>query len=230
MKNKNLVSNGGELEPAVITASKFWILLDNGHAKSTPGKRSPKFPDGRQFFEYEFSRDIVKRISEELQKLNISYKIVTPEVESDIPLTTRANRVNRYCEKFGKNNCLLISIHANAAGMGKDWMNARGWSVWTTKGKTKSDEYADVFYKEAEKLLPLNGMTLRKDMSDLDYDYESNFTILQKSWCPAILTENLFQDNKIDCEFLMSDKGRDVITQIHVNAIKKIVYGNKENK
>ena len=226
MKNKNLVSNGGELNPAVVTASKFWILLDNGHAKSTPGKRSPKFPDGRQFFEYEFSRDIVKRISEELKKLNINYKIVTPEVDTDIALTTRANRVNRYCEKLGKTNCLLISIHANAAGMGKDWMNARGWSVWTTKGKTKSDEYADIFYKEAEKLLPLNGMTLRKDVSDGDYDYEENFTILQKSWCPSILTENLFQDNKIDCEFLMSDKGRDVITQIHVNAIKKIVYGN----
>lgn len=229
MKNKNLVSNGGELNPAVITASKFWILLDNGHAKSTPGKRSPKFPDGRQFFEYEFSRDIVKRISEELKKLNINYKIVTPEVDTDIALTTRANRVNRYCEKLGKNNCLLISIHANAAGMGKDWMNARGWSVWTTKGKTKSDEYADIFYKEAEKILPLNGMTLRKDMSDGDYDYEENFTILQKSWCPAILTENLFQDNKIDCEFLMSDKGRDIITQIHVNAIKKIVYGKNKS-
>ena len=120
MKNKNLVSNGGELNPAVVTASKFWILLDNGHAKSTPGKRSPKFPDGKQFFEYEFSRDIVKRISEELKKLNINYKIVTPEVDTDIALTTRANRVNRYCEKLGKTNCLLISIHANAAGMGKD--------------------------------------------------------------------------------------------------------------
>jgi len=226
MKNKSLVSNGGELNPAVISASKFWILLDNGHAKSTPGKKSPKFPDGRQFFEYEFSRDIVKRISEELKKLNINYKIVTPEVDEDILLTTRANRVNRYCSNFGKTNCLLISIHANASGMGKDWMSARGWSVWTTKGKTKSDEYADIFYKEAEKLLPLNGMTLIKDKSDGDFDWESNFTILQKSWCPAILTENLFQDNKTDCEFLMSDKGRDIITQIHVNAIKQIVNGN----
>ena len=212
-----------ELPPAMITGFRFWVLLDNGHAKSTPGKRSPKFEDGRQFFEYEFSRDIVKRIAAELEKLNIPYKIVTPEVDTDIALSTRANRVNRYCSKFGKDNCLLISVHANAAGDGKKWMNGRGWSVWTTKGKTKSDKYADIFYKEAEKLLPLYGMTLRKDLTDGDYDYESNFTILYKSWCPAILTENLFQDNKIDCEFLMSDKGRDIITQIHVNAIKQIV-------
>lgn len=226
MKNKILVSNGGELEPATITASKFWVLLDNGHAKSTPGKRSPLFEDGKQFFEYEFARDIVKRISNELQKLNINYKIVTPEVDYDVPLTTRANRVNRYCSKLGKDNCLLISIHANAAGMGKDWMNARGWSVWTTKGKTDSDKYADIFYKEAEKLLPKYGMTLRRDLSDGDNDYESNFTILYKSKCPAILTENLFQDNKIDCEFLMSEQGREVITQIHVNAIKNILNIN----
>ena len=102
-------------------------------------------------------------------------------------------------------------------------MSARGWSVWTTVGNTKSDKYANIFYKEAEKLLPLYGMSVRKDLSDGDYDYESNFTILQKSLCPAILTENLFQDNKIDCEFLMSDIGRDVIAQIHVNAIKQII-------
>lgn len=226
MKNKLLVSNGGELEPAIVTASKFWVLLDNGHAKSTPGKRSPLFEDGKQFFEYEFARDIVKRISNELQKLNINYKIVTPEVDYDVPLTTRANRVNRYCSKLGKDNCLLISIHANAAGMGDKWMSARGWNVWTTKGKTKSDTYADIFYKEAEKLLPLYGMTLIKDKSDGDFDYESNFTILYKSKCPAILTENLFQDNKIDCEFLMSEQGREVITQIHVNAIKNILNIN----
>ncbi len=217
------MNNVIELNPATVTGYKFWVLLDNGHAKSTPGKRSPVFEDGKQFFEYEFARDIVNRISKELEKLNISYKIVTPEVDKDIALSTRANRVNRYCQKLGKNNCLLVSVHANASGNGKQWMPARGWSVWTTKGKTKSDAYADIFYKEAEKLLPLYGMNVRKDLSDGDYDYESDFTILYKSWCPALITENLFQDNKIDCEFLMSDKGRDVITQIHINAIKQIL-------
>jgi N-acetylmuramoyl-L-alanine amidase len=178
---KIYTSNGGELNPATITASKFVVLLDNGHAKSTPGKKSPLLDNGKRFYEYEFARDIVKRISKELDKLHISYKIVTPVVDPDIPLSTRANRVNRYCQKFGKNNCLLISIHANAAGMGDKWMNARGWSVYTTKGKTKSDEYADIFYKEAEKILPLYGMTLRKDTTDGDFDYEQDFTLLYKS-------------------------------------------------
>ena len=199
------------------------IILDNGHAKSTPGKRSPIFGNGKtQFFEYEFNRDIVKRISEKLEKLGIKYYIIVPELEEDIKLTKRANRANEICKKYGYGKCLLISVHSNAAGNGSTWMKARGWSVYTTKGVTKSDKIATIFYEEAEKLLPKYNMTLRKDMSDGDPDYESNFTILYAALCPAILTENLFYDNKIDVDFLMSEEGRNVIADIHVNAIKRI--------
>jgi len=199
------------------------IILDNGHAKSTPGKRSPIFDDGKtQFFEYEFNRDIVKRISEKLEKLGIKYYIIVPELEEDIKLTKRANRANEICKKYGTGKCLLISVHANAAGNGKTWMKGRGWSVYTTKGVTKSDKIATIFFEEAEKLLPKYNMTLRKDMSDGDPDYEENFTIIYAALCPAILTENLFYDNKIDVDFLMSEEGRDVIADIHVNAIKRI--------
>lgn len=197
------------------------ILLDNGHASSTPGKRSPEFDDGYILREYEFNRDIVRRISERLEDLGIKYHILVPEVDEDVKLTVRASRANAYCDEYGKTNCLLISVHANAAGNG-GWMNARGWSVYTTVGKTASDDYATIFFEEAEKTLKLFDMTTRKDMSDGDPDYESNFTILYNTRCPALLTENLFQDNKKDAEFLRSNIGREVITEIHVNAIKRI--------
>lgn len=65
-------------------------------------------------------------------------------------------------------------------------------------------------------------MTLRKDLSDGDPDFEENFTVIYKTKCPAILTENLFMDNKTDVAFLNSEEGRNAITQIHVNAIKHI--------
>lgn len=197
------------------------IILDNGHAKSTPGKCSPLFEDGTRFYEYEFSRDIVKRIANKLEELGIKYYIIVPEIEEDIALSKRANRANKICEQFGANKCMLISVHANAAGMGDKWMSARGWSVWTTRGVTKSDAIATMFYEEAEKILPKYNMTLRKDTTDGDPDYESNFTIIYKALCPAILTENLFQDNKTDVQFLMSDAGRNAIAEIHVNAIKR---------
>ena len=199
------------------------ILLDNGHAKSTPGKRSPKFEDGSQFFEYEFNRDIVKRIASELSKAGIKYHILVPEITSDISLSTRAARANKYCNQYGKDNCLFISIHVNAAGSGSTWMNGRGWSVYTTKGKTKSDEYATIFFEEAKKLLVPKGYTMRPDNSDGDPDQEENFTVIYKTNCPAILTENLFMDNKKDVAFLKSEAGRACIAQIHVNAIKRIV-------
>lgn len=198
------------------------ILLDNGHAQSTVGKYSPRFSDDTRFYEYSFNRDIVKRVAEGLEKLNIKYHILVPEIVKDIPLTTRAARANSYAAEYGKDKCLLISIHANAFGDGEKWNNARGWSVYTTKGKTKSDDYATIVFNEAQKLLPQYGMTLRRDMGDGDPDFEENFTILYKSTMPAILTENLFFTNKTDVEFLMSEEGKDVIAKIHINAIKTI--------
>jgi N-acetylmuramoyl-L-alanine amidase len=35
------------------------IILDSGHGADTPGKRSPKWPDGSQLFGYEFNRDVI---------------------------------------------------------------------------------------------------------------------------------------------------------------------------
>lgn len=197
------------------------MLLDNGHAKSTPGKRSPVWEDGYQFFEYEFNRDVVARIASKLDGLGIRYEIITPELEKDIKLTERAKRVNAFCKKYGKSNCFLISVHANASGKG-DWMKARGWSAYTTKGATTSDKYANILYEEAERVLPRFDMKIRKDWSDGDPDYEENFTIINSTYCPAVLTENLFMDNKEDCAFIRSDWGREIIARIHVEAIKRI--------
>lgn len=193
------------------------ILLDAGHARTTPGKRSPLFDDGKtQFFEYEFNRDIVGRIHAKLTAAGIESVILVPEVDYDVPLTERANRANKY----GVKGNLFISIHANAAGRG-EWMKARGWCVYTTKGVTKSDKIASVFWDEANKVFPQLGLTLRKDLSDGDTDIEANFTVIYKTKMPAILTENFFMDNKEDVAFLMTEYGRETIADVHVAAIKR---------
>ena len=41
--------------------------------------------------------------------------------------------------------------------------------------------------------------------------------------CPAVLTENMFQDNKSDVEFLKSEEGKEKIVSLHFNAIKKYI-------
>ena len=208
----SIISNPSTLNTRLV------VLLDNGHASTTPGKRSP---DG-QLREYEVNRDLVSRISKGLTKKGIRNYIIVPEVDVDVALSKRADRANQYCDEYGKDNCLFISVHVNAAGNGTEWMNGRGFSVWTTKGKTKSDEYADIFWDEMNEVLTPLGMTMRKDTSDGDKDYESNFTVIYKTKCAALLTENLFMDNKIDKRFLMTDEGRQAIADGHVNAIMRI--------
>ena len=225
VKPEPVVVNEPE-KPKKYAGKNFYVLLDNGHAKSTPGKRSPLLADGNRFYEWEFNRDIVSRIAEGLDALGIKYHILVPEVEKDVALSERANRANEYCKKYGTKNCMMISVHSNALGNGNDWQSAGKWSVWTTVGVTKSDEYGKVIYKVAEEMLAKYGFGCRdgkvQGNGNAGPDYEENFTVLYKTWCPAILTENLFYTNKKECEWLMTTTGRRVIADIHIEAIRRI--------
>ena len=92
----------------------FIPILDNGHGIDTAGKRSPVWDDGTQLFEWEFNRDIVKRVSSMLEAEGIQYRILVPETK-DVSLSARCKRANAiYSETSGK--CFLISVHANAGG------------------------------------------------------------------------------------------------------------------
>ena len=214
-EQNNSEINNSEMEHKII------VLIDNGHASSTPGKRSPKEDGKKQFFEYEFNRDIAKRLAEKLDELKIKYEILVPEVDVDVPLSERAARANAFCKEYGTDNCLFISIHSNAAGNGTQWMNARGWCCYTSKGETASDSYAEIFMRKAIDILtPLN-QKVRK-YSAKKYSWEENYTVLVKTICPAILTENMFYDNKQDLEFLETEEGKEAIVQIHIDSILEI--------
>lgn len=187
------------------------ILIDNGHGINTPGKRSP---DGL-FREYKYTREIAKDIVKRLIELGYDAELLVPEME-DICLKERVKRVNAICNELGNNNVILISIHNNASGNG-DWMKARGWSCYTTEGQTESDVIATFLYTAAEECFP--GHKIRKDVSDGDADWESGFYILKKTLCPAVLVENFFMDNKDDCEYLLSNEGKEAIIMCHIKGI-----------
>lgn len=192
------------------------ILIDNGHGENTPGKRSP---DGA-LREYLYAREIADDVVRELVKRGYDAERIVKE-NVDVSLSERARRVNEYCGKLGTSNVILISVHCNAAGSGSEWMKARGWSAYTSKGKTKADKLADCLYFIAESVFV--GQRIRKDMSDGDPDWEESFYILQKTKCPAVLTENFFQDNKEDVNFLLSPEGKRQIVQVHVDGIIKYI-------
>lgn len=199
------------------------ILIDNGHGENTAGKRSP---DGR-LREYRYCREIAAEVVRQLKSQGYDAEQIVTE-NADISLGERCNRVNAWCDRLGAKNVCLVSIHNNAAGSGAAWMTARGWEAWTSKGQTQGDKLADCLYDAAQKYLP-SGTKIRTDMTDGDRDKESNFTILYRSKCPACLTENLFQDNREDVDFLLSERGRAAIVRLHVEGIKAYVakYGKK---
>lgn len=68
------------------------ILIDNGHGRETPGKRSP---DGKLRV-YAYNRLISCRIVQHLQALGFDAQLLVPEQE-DIPLPERCRRVNVHC-------------------------------------------------------------------------------------------------------------------------------------
>ena len=198
------------------------ILIDNGHGINTPGKCSP---DGK-FREYKYAREIAIEVVKRLKAEGYDAERIVTE-EADISLGQRCARVNAWCDRMGNKNVVLVSIHNNAAGNNGQWMAARGFEAWTSRGQTQGDKLADCLYSAAKKYL--SGMKIRTDMADGDMDKESNFTILYRSKCPACLTENLFQDNKEDVAYLVSAEVRKAIVDLHVDGIKEYV-GRYEKK
>lgn len=189
------------------------ILIDNGHGSETPGKRSP---DGL-FRECNYTREIAAEVVYKLRKAGYDAELLVPELY-DVKLIERVHRVNVKCQSLGARNVLLVSIHNNAAGNGKEWLNGRGWEAWTSNGKTEADKLAECLYESALNVFP-EGTSIRTDWNDGDRDKETQFTILAKTLCPAVLTENFFMDNKQDVEYLLSEEGKNTIVRCHVEGI-----------
>jgi N-acetylmuramoyl-L-alanine amidase len=190
-----------------VTVSKWLIILDPAHGIETPGKRSP---DGR-FREYKFSRDVIEMLSGIFDSVGIHYK-VDNETVNEIGLRQRVAYTNKFVKKF-KNKSLFLSFHTNAAGNGTDWMQGRGFSVWTTRGKTKADILAKIIVDEFAETFPYIKMIGMR---------EANFRVLLCA-PPAVLCEALFQDNEEDVDILLSDWYRRMYCGVIVRSIKKYI-------
>lgn len=175
------------------------VLIDAGHGIDTPGKRSP---DGA-FLEYLFNRSIAEKVYSVLEEQGWDVDLVVNET-NDVALKTRVRRVNDVCRLVGSHNVLLLSIHSNAAGNGKNWMDAQGFECYTTKGKTRSDIAAQGMYAAFSEVFP--GRRMRMDLSDGDKDKESDFYIIRHTSCPAVLLECFFYDNKEECRWLLKEE------------------------
>jgi N-acetylmuramoyl-L-alanine amidase len=206
------------------------IFLDAGHGGIDPSTfkyttknakqfkhNKGQFHDGNMFFEGVKNREYCSLLHERLVECGITV-IPVYHPYLDTPLSNRVNMANVY----HKNICegIYVSEHSNAANT-----KARGFSVWTSIGQTKSDVYADILLEEYKNTFgEIKSIRIREqDYKDGDGDYESNFYVLRNTDMPAILTENLFFDQYDDAMMLMSDWYKETYVECLVRWIKKIV-------
>ena len=186
------------------------ILTDPGHGVDTLGKRSP---DGK-LREYKYAREIAAEVVKRLKTMDYNAQQLVTE-ENDISLGTRCKRVNDICKHFGASNVLVVSIHCNAAGADGKWHDARGWQVCVSlNASAKSKQLASYLFDAAQ----AEGLKMRSPKPGQKW-WAQNLAICRDTNCPAVLTENLFQDNLADVEYLLSDEGREAIVNLHVNGI-----------
>ena len=207
------------------------IILDCGHGMNdtTKGKYSPMLDSSEfnlrdltvyqnRFREGNFNRLIGQRLERMLKDAGFEVHIVNDSYK-DNSLKDRVNKANQIAAKYGKDNCIYISIHSNAAGNGIAWNNATGVSVHCCrKSSEKSKRLAQLIYKHVLDKGYNGNRSIPKD-----HIWYNDFFVLKNTTMPAVLVENLFYDNKSDLKKLMSDEHRDVILSYLYNGILEFI-------
>lgn len=176
------------------------VLIDAGHGEETPGKRSP---DGT-LREWKFNRQVASLLMECLIRGGVEARCIVTE-NNDVSLAERCRRVNEVCKEIGKDNVLLVSIHANAHGDGSAWTNAHGWEIFSAPGATRSKSIAANIAKAFTTAFGGDNIRGAKD---------ENFYILRHTLCPAVLTENFFMTNKTECAYMKTKAGQYRIAEV----------------
>lgn len=207
------------------------IVLGTAHRMREPGKQSP---DGR-LKECVYSRGICKEVAIKLRsygyKVEIDYEPLDLSktmqsnnyiTERSRELAMRVNYVNELCKQNGAKNVLYVSVHCNAAGSDGKWHDANGWQVCvSTKASQSSKLLANCLYGAAKS----NGLKMRQPSATQKY-WPQSLYVLNNTNCPAVLTENLFQDNKKDVDYLLSETGIHNIVRLHVEGIINYIQKN----
>lgn len=191
------------------------VILDNGHGVNTPGKCSPD----KSLLEYKWAREMVDRLLVEFDKVNVKAVKLVPE-DTDISLSERVRRANKIYKDNNK-QAILISVHCNAAGGDGKWKTATGWCVFISQNaSSNSKRLAKDLYEEADRL----GLKGNRSVPKEKY-WVKSLAMCRDTNCPAVLTENLFQDNKDDVAILLSEEGKQKLAEVHVKGVLKYLNG-----
>lgn len=200
----------GEVNPG--RPQRYLWCLDNGHGELQKGKRAPAKVDGKLFEEWEFNRDIVRRITESLKRNGIAYYNVVPETQVASFLKGRVGRANSKASSLPK---IYVSIHSNAAGLtapGQFNNGITGLETFHFPRSQSGKRLATVFQRY---LISELGW---RDRGVKEYP----FYVLKHTSMPSVLTESGFYTDKEQTRKLLSDEWRQKIANAHIRAIMEI--------
>lgn len=194
------------------------ILIEPGHGGLdqngkyvTAGKRMVK--DGIVFYEGVNNRRVGKAIVEACLDKGLDAQLLFDDWR-DMSLGTRVALANSIYFQNNK-KVLLISIHSDAAGNGKEWHSASGITtfIFDNAGKL-SQRYANVIHNEL--ICELDGLTKNRGVR------RANFQILRETACPAMLLELGFHTNKEEVQKMLTDEWLQKVVKAISNACEAI--------
>jgi len=195
--------------------SKFNYIIDAGHGGmidgvyQTAGKRSPMHEGKTLLYEGVNNRINSEKIICELAKRNIDCTYLTPTA-IDTSLTERVRRVNNI---NAAKKSILVSIHSNAAGNGKEWMQASGISLHIAPNHSRTTAvFSQILWEEIKS--EFKGMTKFRGIK------QDKFTMITKTDCPAILCEYGFHDHLEETKLMQTDKWRNALVNSIIRAVE----------
>jgi len=196
------------------------VVINNGHGRLQPGKRSRPLgfdheyrerimKEDRQknfcFAEWWSNREIVRHICHLLGQAGVDHVNLVPDSENYGQfLSGRVARANLI------KHDLYVSVHSDAFGDG-EFNHARGHHVFYAYHR----DIAKIFNNNMAAMFPNSenrGIVLNPSPKSPGIFHE-----LHGTKKPAVLTENFFYTSELDCKLILDNI--ELIAQAHVNAI-----------
>lgn len=185
--------------------SRYTWVLDPGHGGLGPGgeyltagKRSPAVPPG--IYEGAFNREIAEHVAKQCPTGTVISSTAPGPV--NVGLAERAEYVRGLQAERG--NCIMISIHANALGNGREWNAARGMTVFHHPSNAAGQRLAKRILLSFAAYTELD---VRRGVRT------ARFAILSKTkMIPGVLVECGFMTNLEEAKYLASDAGKSAIS------------------
>lgn len=174
----------------MINKDNLVIVLDPGHRRDTPGKRS------HGFLEWEFNDEVVKKTYKLLKDEGYNVEItcdtiIHPFDENTLDGRTKNLDFRVRCTNYLKtkdNHAIFISVHANAHSDER----VKGYEVFTCYGEkdVNSELLAECMIDKAKEFLGVGDETPNRGSKDAD------FYVVKNTVTPAILIEHDFFTNE----------------------------------